>query len=171
MGRSPQCYIPSFVEIGQPVLEKKIFGEFLPYEPRHEKTGPGLTQTWLYSHETLNFGFRKKDCTICVAKTKGMISCAVTAQLICIFVFRICKTPFFSWCCSYMDMVAILVMWPICCEQTFVPPTNGGSTRNLVLTGQVVWRRKCLSIVNDRRTDTGAWIYYQLTNEPSAQVS
>ena len=30
MGCSPKCYIPSFVEIGQPVLEK-IFGRFLPY--------------------------------------------------------------------------------------------------------------------------------------------
>ena len=31
MGWSPQCYIPSFVEIGQAVLEKKIFEGFLPY--------------------------------------------------------------------------------------------------------------------------------------------
>ena len=31
MGFSPQCYIPSFVEIGKPVLEKKIFEGFLPY--------------------------------------------------------------------------------------------------------------------------------------------
>ena len=31
MGRSPQCYIPSFVKIGLPVLEKKIFEGFLPY--------------------------------------------------------------------------------------------------------------------------------------------
>ena len=31
MGGGPQCYIPSFVEIGQPVLEKKIFESFLPY--------------------------------------------------------------------------------------------------------------------------------------------
>ena len=28
---SPQCYIPSFVEIGPPVPEKKIFLWFLPY--------------------------------------------------------------------------------------------------------------------------------------------
>ena len=28
---SPRCYIPSFVEIGLPVLEKKIFEGFLPY--------------------------------------------------------------------------------------------------------------------------------------------
>ena len=31
MGWSPQCYIPSFVEIGHPVAEKKIFEGFLPY--------------------------------------------------------------------------------------------------------------------------------------------
>ena len=31
MGWSPRCYIPSFVEIGLPVQEKKIFEGFLPY--------------------------------------------------------------------------------------------------------------------------------------------
>ena len=31
MGWSPRCYIPSFVEIGPPVPEKKIFEGFLPY--------------------------------------------------------------------------------------------------------------------------------------------
>ena len=31
MGWGPQCYIPSFVKIGLPVLEKKIFEGFLPY--------------------------------------------------------------------------------------------------------------------------------------------
>ena len=31
MGRSPQCYIPGFFEIGPPVPEKKIFEGFLPY--------------------------------------------------------------------------------------------------------------------------------------------
>ena len=31
MGWSPQCYIPSFVEIGLPVPEKNIFKGFLPY--------------------------------------------------------------------------------------------------------------------------------------------
>ena len=31
MGRSPRCYISSFVEISPPVLEKKIFEGFLPY--------------------------------------------------------------------------------------------------------------------------------------------
>ena len=28
---SPQCYMPSVVEIGPPVPEKKIFDGFLPY--------------------------------------------------------------------------------------------------------------------------------------------
>ena len=58
---------------------------------------PGLTQTRLYSYwrwlEAWNFGFRKKrNCTIQVAKTKA---------LICVFVFRICKTFVFSWRGSY----------------------------------------------------------------------
>ena len=35
-----------------------------------------------------NFGFMKKsDCTIYVGKTKALISCRVSVQLICIFVF------------------------------------------------------------------------------------
>ena len=57
------------------------------HEPLHEKTNnfgfrPGPTQTGLYKHRRLevgNFGFRKKrNCTIRVAKTKAMISFAVT---------------------------------------------------------------------------------------------
>ena len=66
-------------------------------EPRREKPGlrdfrPGPTQTGLYSHrkwlEAGNFGFRKlRNCTIRVAKTKALISFAVTAKLICAFVF------------------------------------------------------------------------------------
>ena len=31
MGRSPRCYIPSFVKISPPVLEKKIFKVFTIY--------------------------------------------------------------------------------------------------------------------------------------------
>ena len=31
MGGSPRCYIPSFVKIGPPFLEKKISEGFLPY--------------------------------------------------------------------------------------------------------------------------------------------
>ena len=72
----------------------------LENEPRCEKTGlQGPTQTGLYSHrrrlEALNFGLRKKrDCTMRVAKTKALISCAVTAQLSCVFVFAYAKSRF-----------------------------------------------------------------------------
>ena len=37
-----------------------------------------------------------------------------------------------------MGVEAILVMWSIACEQTFVSPTHGGSTWNLALIGHVV---------------------------------
>ena len=63
----------------------------------HEKTNnsgfqSGLTLTGLYSHrgrvDVRKFGFNKKrNFTIRVAKTKALISCAVTAQLICVFGF------------------------------------------------------------------------------------
>ena len=36
----------------------------------------------------------------------------------------------------YMGMAAILVMWPGPFEQTFVPPSHGGSTSNLAVFGQ-----------------------------------
>ena len=60
---------------------------------------PGPTQTGLYSHrrwlEACNFVFRKnRDCAICVAKTKALISFAVTAKLICVFVFAYAKSQF-----------------------------------------------------------------------------
>ena len=53
---------------------------------------PGLTRTRLYSYwrwlKAWNFVFRKKRyCTIQVAKAKALISFAVTAKLICVFVF------------------------------------------------------------------------------------
>ena len=34
------------------------------------------------------------ECTIRIAKTKALISCAVTAQLICVFVFAYAKSRF-----------------------------------------------------------------------------
>ena len=73
-------------------------------EPRRKKTGlrgfrPGPTQTSLCNYrgwlEARNFGFRKyRDCTIRVAKTKALISFAVTAKLICVFVFAYAKIRF-----------------------------------------------------------------------------
>ena len=74
------------------------------YEPRCEKNGlrgfrPGPTQIRLYSQgiwqKACNFGFMKyRDCTIHVAKTKALISFAVTAKLICVFVFASAKIRF-----------------------------------------------------------------------------
>ena len=43
---------------------------------------------------------------------------------------------------------------------------------SLALIGQAVSVEKIFEIVNDgRRTDAGAWVYYKLTCEHSAQVS
>ena len=82
--------------------DKKIVSK--QYEPRCEKTGlrgfrPGLTQTGLYNYrrclEAYNFGCSKKrDCTIYVARTKALISFAVTVKLICVFVFAYAKSRF-----------------------------------------------------------------------------
>ena len=78
----------------------------MAYEPRCEKTGLrgfrlGLTQTRLYDHtrwlEAEYFVFRKKSqCPIYVAKTKALISFAVTAKLICIFVLAYAKNLFLT---------------------------------------------------------------------------
>ena len=83
------CRGPTSRTFSKPRLDKICLRDFRP----------GSTQTGLYSHsrwlEALHFGFRKKmDCTICVTKTKTLISCAVTAQLICAFVFAYAKSTF-----------------------------------------------------------------------------
>ena len=79
-------------------------------EPSHEKINnlgfqSGLTQTDLYSHrirlEAYNFRHKKKRvCIICEAKTKTLTSCAVTAQLICSFVFPYAYC-WFSYAAAY----------------------------------------------------------------------
>ena len=77
----------------------------LIYEPCHDKTHlrgfrPGPTQTVLYCHRIwldwkFNFGFRKKrKFTLYEAKRKALISCAVTGQLICVFVLAYSKSLF-----------------------------------------------------------------------------
>ena len=64
--------------------------------PGHEKTclqdfRPGPTQTGLYCH-------RWRDCAISVVKTKVLISCVVTMQLICAFGFAYAKSRFSHDC-------------------------------------------------------------------------
>ena len=80
-------------------------------EPLHGKTNdlgfrPSPTQNSLYNNrsrlEARNFGLKKKSyCTVCVAKTKTLISFAVTAKLVCAFViaFAIC------WFCWFVGIV------------------------------------------------------------------
>ena len=91
----------------------------------HDKTNnlgfrPGLTQTdqtGLYSHkrwlEAGNFKFRKeRNCTIPVAKTKALISFAVTAKLICAFVFAYANSWFSCAAAQiYRDTKGSIVAW------------------------------------------------------------
>ena len=87
----------SIILVGCRITRGGSIWRSITLEPRREKTGlrgfrPGLTQTHLYSHrsrlEAWNFGYKKKrKYTIRVAKTNALISFAVTAKLICAFVF------------------------------------------------------------------------------------
>ena len=76
-----------------------------------------------------------------------------------------------------MGMAAILVMWPGPFIQSFVPPSQGGSTQNFALIGQAVSEKKMFENVDGRTTDgrrrrtPDPWVSYKLTGEPSAQVS
>ena len=64
-------------------MKKPVFGGFRP----------GPTQTSLYRLRSLKFWMfmKVRNCAIHEAKTKALISCAVTAQLICVFVFAYVK--------------------------------------------------------------------------------
>ena len=69
-----------------------------------------------------------------------------------------------------MGVAAILIMWPICLEQTFVPPTHGGSIWNLASIGPGVLEKKIFEnggrMDNGwQQTDDGACLFYKLTNE------
>ena len=88
-------------------MRKPVFGGFRP----------GLIQTRLYSHrrwlEALNFGFRyKRNCTAHVAKTKALISFAVTAKLICVFVLAYAKSRF-SHDEAHMVSTGYIKLWII----------------------------------------------------------
>ena len=52
---------------------------------------------------------------------------------------------------DHLGMVAILDMWPWSFEQCFVPPSQGGSTWNLTLTGSVVSEQKMFENVEDNK--------------------
>ena len=80
-----------------------------------------------------------------------------------------------------MGMAAILVMWPEPFEQTFVPPSQGGSIWNLASIGPVVSEEKMFENVDIHtyihtyihtcihtyiHTHDRACLYYKLTYEP-----
>ena len=72
-----------------------------------------------------------------------------------------------------MGMAAILVIWPGPFEQTFVPPSKGGSIWNLASIGPVVSEEKMFENVDIQtytRT-TEAYLYYHLTMSLKALVS
>ena len=61
-----------------------------------------------------------------------------------------------------MGMAAMLVMWPWPFEQFFFPKGPGGYIWNLVAIGPVVSEEKSFEIVDGRRMDEGACLYYKL---------
>ena len=80
-----------------------------------------------------------------------------------------------------MGMTAIWVMWPEPSEQTFVPPSKGGSIWNLASFDPVVLEETMFenvyihtyihTYINTYIRTTEACLSYQLTSDPSAQVS
>ena len=77
-------------------------------------------QSLFINKANVNRGSRNGMTCIYVAKTKALISFAVTAKLICVF-FCICKKPVFSRCGSYcigssLDKAKVIFGWlcPIC---------------------------------------------------------
>ena len=67
-----------------------------------------------------------------------------------------------------MGMPAILVMWPVPVDQTFVPLSHGGSIWNLTLIGSVVSEEKIIENVDIHthiRT-TEAYLSYKLISSP-----
>ena len=79
------------------VMRKPTFW-FPTWSDTNQATETTNYRRWLVAG---NFGFRKqRDCTIYVAKTKALISFAVTAKLICVFVFAYAK------CCLLLSECA-----------------------------------------------------------------
>ena len=50
-----------------------------------------------------------KECTSYVRKTKAIISCAVAVQLICAFVFRICRNMFSNGATTLMIYYLLMI--------------------------------------------------------------
>ena len=77
-------------------MKERKEGKPWGFRPDLHKTASSTTEDGLV--EAWHFGFRTKmDCTTNVAKSKSVISCAVTALLICAFVFLIFSKVRFSY--------------------------------------------------------------------------
>ena len=72
-----------------PVMRKPVFR--VSEQIRHK---PGCTDTEDRKRFEILDLEKKRDCTICIEKTKALISCAFTAQLIWAFVFSCAKIRF-----------------------------------------------------------------------------
>ena len=152
-------------------MDKTSFLCIIAYEPVREKTNnlgfqPGLTQTRLYSHrsrlEACNFGFRKKkDCTIFVAKTKALISCAVTAQLICGFVFAYANC-WFSHAQAHTASILLIQVPSIHCI-LFVGLLIRIQINGLLLNKPVINRQFCIMVFSFKlRSTQSVEIHVQL---------
>ena len=90
------------------------------YEPRHEKTclSGFLTRfdtNWAVQPQKMARGLecwikKKRGCTIYVAKTKAMISCRMTAQLIGTFVLAYAKCRFSHNVAHIIPKYLVLIM-------------------------------------------------------------
>ena len=104
---------------------------------------------WLVAR---NFVFRnQRDCAIYVAKTKALINFAVTAKLICVFVFAYAKIPF-SHDVANMVLFACCFVKKVCKERELKRPEPKSSPKNqngkyVVGGGVVVISRQCVVCV------------------------
>ena len=70
-----------------------------------------------------------------------------------------------------MDMTAILDMWPGPFEQTFVPPSHGGSTCNLASVGLVVSKEKFENVEAKRLwTKVNEWPWHLIFTEVNVLI-
>ena len=69
--------------LNEPVTGKPVFGvsDQAPYRPGYTSIEDG------YRLQVSDFESKRIILYICVGKTKVLISCVVTTQLICVFVF------------------------------------------------------------------------------------
>ena len=81
----------------------------------------------------------KRDCTIYIVKTMALISCAVTAQLICAFVFADAKSMFSHGAAQTVNTQS---------SNFFSLRVGQENTSTAILTDQLIQKGICLFIAN-----------------------